>query len=117
MHLRLVPEVSLSVERAGITISGKADWCLGHGNIKGGFASTLIVLEAKKLGTAQSGLPQLIIYLAAVQDASRESDKMNFSFSILRVVLRAHSRMGAEAVSTVPKRDCGILRTFISDHC
>lgn len=33
--------------------------------------------EAKKLGTAQSRLPQLIICLAAVQDARKESHKMN----------------------------------------
>ena len=43
-HLNMVPEVPLFVEREGVTISGKADWCLGHGNIKRGFESALIVM-------------------------------------------------------------------------
>ncbi|EGC46683.1 predicted protein [Histoplasma capsulatum var. duboisii H88] len=76
-HLKFVPEVSLSVERGGATITGRADWCLGYGNARGGFESTLIIMEAKKLGTAQSGLPQLIIYLAAVLDARKDSHNMD----------------------------------------
>lgn len=43
-YLKFVPEVSLSVERGGATITGRADWCLGHGNVRGGFESTLIIL-------------------------------------------------------------------------
>jgi hypothetical protein len=37
------------------------------------------VREAKKPGAAQSALPQLIIYLAAVQDSRKESKKINSS--------------------------------------
>lgn len=40
--------------------------------------------EAKRLGSAQSGLPQLIIYLAAVQDRRKQTGKRNCStFGIL----------------------------------
>ncbi|KAK9250530.1 hypothetical protein V1507DRAFT_484354 [Lipomyces tetrasporus] len=41
--------------------------------------TALIGLEAKKSGTAQSALPQLIIYLAAIQDSRKESKKTNCS--------------------------------------
>ncbi|EGE04978.1 hypothetical protein TEQG_03822 [Trichophyton equinum CBS 127.97] len=44
-HLKLAPEVSLSVERGSSTITGRADWCLGYGNVKGGFESALIILH------------------------------------------------------------------------
>lgn len=43
-HLKFVPEVSLSVERGGATITGRANWCLGYGNARGGFESTLIIM-------------------------------------------------------------------------
>jgi hypothetical protein len=44
MNLKLVPEVLLSMEREGLTISGRADWCLGHGNVKDGSESALVIL-------------------------------------------------------------------------
>ncbi|KAL1862214.1 hypothetical protein Plec18167_000999 [Paecilomyces lecythidis] len=85
-HLNWFPEMPISVESAslGKTIHGKVDWCLSHGNNKSELDTTLIVLEAKKLGTAPTGLPQLIIYLAAVQDSRKQAVKPNYSvFGIL----------------------------------
>lgn len=43
-RLKLVPEVPLLVKREGIHVSGRADWCLGHGNMKSEFESALVVL-------------------------------------------------------------------------
>lgn len=97
-HLNWFPEVTLSVKSKlhNFLIQGKADWCLAYGNLKAALQTALIVLsvsslfrhrvseltptrEAKKPGAVQSVLPQLIIYLAAVQDSRKESKKINSS--------------------------------------
>ncbi|KAK9243329.1 hypothetical protein V1506DRAFT_389813 [Lipomyces tetrasporus] len=79
--LNWLPEVTLSVrsELHNSVIQGRADWCLAYGNSKAALQTALIGLEAKKSGTAQSTLPQLIIYLAAIQDSRKESKKTNCS--------------------------------------
>lgn len=48
-RLRLVSGVPLSVERRETVISGRADWCLGYGDVdgNGGFDATLVVLCAQ----------------------------------------------------------------------
>ncbi|KAL4870588.1 hypothetical protein BDV12DRAFT_165858 [Aspergillus spectabilis] len=80
-HLNWFPEVTLSVKSKlhNFLIQGRADWCLAYGSSKAALQTALIVLEAKKPGAAQSALPQLIIYLAAVQDSRKESKKINSS--------------------------------------
>ena len=46
LHLNWVPEVTLSTKSKPLqkTISGRADWVLGHGNPKSTLDSSLIVL-------------------------------------------------------------------------
>lgn len=97
-HLNWLPEVTLSVKSRlhNFLIQGRADWCLAYGSSKAAPQTALIVLsvsslsrqsvleltpvrEAKKPGAVQSALPQLIIYLAAVQDSRKESKKINSS--------------------------------------
>jgi hypothetical protein len=34
--LKFVPEILLSIEKDDCKITGRADWCLGHGNSKDG---------------------------------------------------------------------------------
>lgn len=101
-HLNWFPEVSLSVKSKvnNFVIQGRADWCLAYGSSKAALQTALIVLsvssiqkkkkkkkaseltparEAKKLGAAQSALPQLIIYLAAAQNCRKASKEINSS--------------------------------------
>ena len=97
-HLNWFPKVTLSVKSKlhNFLIQGRADRCLAYGSSKAALQTALIVLsvsslfrqrvseltpvrEAKKPGAVQSALPQLIIYLAAVQDSRKESKKINSS--------------------------------------
>ncbi|KAL4962178.1 uncharacterized protein BDV14DRAFT_178838 [Aspergillus stella-maris] len=80
-HLNWFPEVSLSVQSKlhNLLIQGRADWCLAYWDSKAALQTALVVLEAKKSGMAQTALPQLIIYLAAVQDSRKSSRKINSS--------------------------------------
>ncbi|OCL00585.1 uncharacterized protein K441DRAFT_533611 [Cenococcum geophilum 1.58] len=81
LYLNSVFGVTLSTQskRLHKTISGRADWVLGHGNLRSTLDPSLIVMEAKRTGAADLALPQLIIYLAAVQDARKSRSKMNSS--------------------------------------
>ncbi|KAL4807083.1 hypothetical protein BDV18DRAFT_112431 [Aspergillus unguis] len=97
-RLNWLPEVTLSVKskQHDILIQGRADWCLAYGSSKAALQAALIALsvsslfsqrvseltlarEAKMPGAARSALPQLVIYLAAVQDSRKESNKINSS--------------------------------------
>jgi hypothetical protein len=54
-------------------IHGWVDWALNHSAAKPG--SILVVWETKKLGSALTGLPQLLVYMAAV--LKYRSDRVN----------------------------------------
>jgi hypothetical protein len=103
-RLHWLAGVSLAAEslRENVTISGRADWVLAHAEGKAASETTLVVLcvfrhlnliymtanppsEAKK-GAAKLALPQLVIYLAAIQDARKKARKDNTS------VFGAHHR-------------------------
>ena len=63
-------------------IRGRADWALGYGRDKNETGSILLVAEAKGPGKAFVGLPQLMVYMAAVHE-SRRSRINNNVFGML----------------------------------
>jgi hypothetical protein len=62
---------------APATIRGRADWMLGHGLTKKCLDSMLVITEAKRGGASASAIPQLLCYLAGVQDAREKAGKKN----------------------------------------
>ena len=86
-HLLLSAEVQVSVkvkdpDEKDEIIKGRADWALGYGRNKNDTGSILIVVEAKGSGKAFVGLPQLIVYMAAVFESRRGRTK-NTVFGML----------------------------------
>lgn len=94
--LQLNPEVNISVAINGANntkeiIQGRMDWALNYEATKPG--SILIVWEAKRVGHAAAGLPQLLVYMAGVLEARRDrinqtvfgmlSDSGTFQFAFL----------------------------------
>ena len=81
-------------------INGRADWILGYGKTKANTGSILMVVEAKGLGRAETGLTQMLIYMAAVHEARRGhtnnsvfgmlSDSTEFRFAFLDSNKRFH---------------------------
>lgn len=74
-------------------VKGRADWALGYGTTKNDTGAILLVVEAKPFDSAPVGMPQLLVYMAAVQDARKHrinrsvfgmlSDSNEFRFSFL----------------------------------
>lgn len=58
-------------------VKGRADWALGYGTEKSDTGSILLVLEAKPYEQAPVGMPQLLVYMAAVHEARK--DRVNRS--------------------------------------
>jgi hypothetical protein len=96
-RLRLSPEVSISAEirdtdRGVEIIRGRADWALNYDTTTRP-GSTLIVIEAKKVGNSFVGLPQLLVYMVGVLKSRHDrinqsvfgilSDSSNFLFAFL----------------------------------
>ncbi|QKX57432.1 uncharacterized protein TRUGW13939_04544 [Talaromyces rugulosus] len=77
--LNWFPKMTLSVKSEPLNklIQGRAGNCLAYGKQKSDLHTALIVLEAKNPGLVSIALPQLIVYLAAVQDSRKESTKIN----------------------------------------
>ena len=75
-QLCLSAEVTITVKTQDFDgnselIRGRADWALGYGRDKTETGSILIVVEAKPVGEASTGLPQLMIYMAGVFESRR----------------------------------------------
>jgi hypothetical protein len=75
-RLLLSAEVPVSIPIKGFEgrpelVKGRADWALGYGRDKANTGSILIVVEAKPYGHASVGMPQMLVYMAAVQEARR----------------------------------------------
>lgn len=99
-HLRIATEVSMEVStktKDGIRkISGRADWTLGYMDDRKNLHEMLVVIEAKAYAGITAAMPQLLAYLAGIQDARSAADKTNkvvfgiatdfvsFSFVVLR---------------------------------
>jgi len=94
--LQLNPEVNISVTIDGANntkeiIQGCMDWALNYEATKPG--SILVVWEAKRVGQASAGLPQLLVYMAGVLESRRDrinqtvfgmlSDSGTFQFAFL----------------------------------
>lgn len=61
-------------------VNGRADWALGCGSDKDDIRAILLVVEAKPYEPAPVGMPQLLIYMVAVQEARQNRiNKINFS--------------------------------------
>jgi hypothetical protein len=97
-QLRLSAEVPVSLpicddDGKHELVKGRADWALGYGNDKTTTGSILVAIEAKPRQRAQVGLPQLLVYMAAIQEARRGyinnvvfgmvSDSREFRFAFL----------------------------------
>jgi len=96
-QLRLSAEVPVSVpicvNGKHELVKGRADWALGYGNNKAETGSILVAVEAKPRQQASVGLPQLLVYMAAIQEARRGytnnvvfgmvSDSREFRFAFL----------------------------------
>ncbi len=55
-----------------ILLKGRADWALDYGTDKRNTGSLIIIVEAKPAGNALVGMPQMLVYMAAVQEARRD---------------------------------------------
>ena len=74
-------------------IKGRADWALGYGIDKPHMGAILLVVEAKPYESAAIGMPQLLVYMAAVYEARKDhvnqsvfgmlSDSKEFRFAFL----------------------------------
>lgn len=73
-HLNLISEVSIKVLSKSYKIFGIVDWILDHDEIQ---KNLLIAGEAKSYGELGRALPQLLFYLAGLQDARAEANKTN----------------------------------------
>lgn len=58
-------------------VKGRADWALGYGPNKTNTGTVLLVVEAKPHDSASIGMPQLLVYMAAVHNA--RATRMNRS--------------------------------------
>src|SRR6266498_697544 len=75
-RLRLKPEVPISVTIDGTDgtpeiVQGRMDWALNYETRRATPGSILIIWEAKKVGFALTGLPQLLVYMTAVLESRR----------------------------------------------
>lgn len=76
-----------------MVLKGRADWALGYGTDKRATGSMLVVVEAKSQGSMSVGLPQLLVYMAGIQQARKgkdnivvwgvASDSLEFTFACL----------------------------------
>ena len=97
-RLQVSAEVPVSVRVKDVygndeLVKGRADWALGYGATKSDTGAILLVVEAKPFEAAAVGMPQLLVYMAAVQDARQNrinrsvfgmlSDSKEFRFSFL----------------------------------
>ena len=55
-----------------VLLKGRADWALGYGTDKRNTGSLLIIVEAKSAGNELVGMPQMLVYMSAVQEARRD---------------------------------------------
>ncbi|KAK9431029.1 hypothetical protein V1505DRAFT_310133, partial [Lipomyces doorenjongii] len=75
-HLKVVSEVQVEVPtKRHKNICGRADWTLGYMDEKDRLQEMLVVVEAKARGNIGAALPQLLIYLAGIQNARSTVDK------------------------------------------
>lgn len=96
-RLQVSAEVPVSVRIRDVygndqLVRGRADWALGYGTTKSETGAILLMVEAKPNEAASVGMPQLLVYMAAVQDARRDrvnrtvfgmltdSDEFRFAF-------------------------------------
>ena len=97
-RLQVSAEVPVSIRIKDIygndeIVKGRTDWALGYGVDKGDTGAILLIVEAKPYESAAIGMPQLLVYMAAVYEARKErvnrsvfgmlSDSREFRFSLL----------------------------------
>ena len=74
-------------------VKGRADWAIGYGADKNDTGAILLIVEAKPYESAPIGMPQLLVYMAAVHKARQNrvsksvfgmvSDSKEFRFAFL----------------------------------
>jgi len=97
-RLQVSTKVSMSILVKDIygnseIVKGRADWALGYGANKDDTGAILLILEAKPYESAAVGMPQLLVYMAAVHKARQHrvnqsvygmvSDSKEFRFCFL----------------------------------
>lgn len=55
-----------------VLLKGRADWALGYGTDKRHTGSLLIIVEAKPAAKALVGMPQMLVCMAAIQEARQD---------------------------------------------
>lgn len=81
-RLQVSTEVPVSIRIQDVygiheIVKARADWALGYGTDKNDTGSILLVVEANPYESAPVGMPQLLVYMAAVQEARQ--DRVNSS--------------------------------------
>jgi len=77
-HLKVASEIQMQAStKDDVKISGRADWTLGYMDEKDNLKEMLVVVEAKARGSLGTAIPQLFIYLVAIQDARAKAGKEN----------------------------------------
>lgn len=76
-RLQVSAEIPVSIRIKDIygdteLVKGRADWALGYGTERSDTGSILLVVEAKHYEQAPVGMPQLLVYMAAVHEARKD---------------------------------------------
>jgi hypothetical protein len=97
-RLQVSAEVPVSIRIKDIygnneMVKGRADWALGYGTEKSDTGAIILIVEAKPYESAAIGMPQLLVYMAAVHEArvnrvnqsvfGMVSDSKEFRFAFL----------------------------------
>ena len=97
-RLQVSAEVPISIRVKDVygndeIVKGRTDWAMGYGVDKSDTGAILLIVEAKPYESAAVGMPQLVVYMAAVYEARRHrvnrsvfgmlSDSREFRFSLL----------------------------------
>jgi hypothetical protein len=97
-RLQVSAEVPVSIRIKDIygnseMVKGRADWAVGYGTEKSDTGAILLIVEAKPYESAAIGMPQLLVYMAAVHEArvsrvnqsvfGMVSDSKEFRFAFL----------------------------------
>ena len=83
-RLQVSAEVPVSIRITDVygnneLVKGRADWALGYGTEKSDTGAILLIVEAKPYESAAVGMPQLLVYMAAVYEARASQDRVNKS--------------------------------------
>lgn len=65
-------------------VRDKADWAIGYENSTSTIDNLLLIAQAKRFKHASIGIPQIVIYMAAAQEARKLRQNKNNLGAIIR---------------------------------